>query len=76
MQKARKHVSLDVTSSQGGYFGSRRQGGISNIPIAALTSYLDFIISARDRVVNKEWLPSVRDLSILINEDPVLRMNW
>lgn len=76
MQKARKHVSLDVPSNSGGYFGSRRQGGISNIPIAALANYLDFIITARERVVDKQWLPSVKDLSILINEDPVLRMNW
>jgi hypothetical protein len=31
---------------------------------------------AEERVINKDWLPSVKALSVLIDEDPILRMNW
>ena len=46
MQKQKKYWSLDISMSEG-FCGSRRQGGISSVPMPALTGYLDFIISAR-----------------------------
>lgn len=33
-------------------------------------------MEARNRIKDKEWLPSIREFSDLINGDPVLRMNW
>lgn len=74
MNKEKKFYSLD--SNTEGYYGSRRQGGISNVPKIALKFYLHHITEARSRVKDKEWLPSIREFSDLIRGDPVLRMNW
>lgn len=47
---------------------------LSTISATSPTSHLKS--RAEERVINKDWLPSVKALSILIDEDPVLRMNW
>ncbi len=44
--------------------------------ISAITPTSSLEAMAEERVVNKDWLPSVKALSILIDENPILRMNW
>ncbi len=41
----KKYFSLDQSSDRG-FFGSRREGGISNIPITDLKKYISYIAGA------------------------------
>ena len=47
---------------------------LSAIPIVDPNSNIEAM--AEERVINNDWLPSVKALSVLIDEDPILRMNW
>jgi hypothetical protein len=55
----KKYVSLDTGTSKD-YFGSRRQGGISNIPKVILKHYFNYISGARQRIDDKNWLKSIK----------------
>jgi hypothetical protein len=64
MDNKKTHVAKDHSSSHK-LSTISRMGPSSNLKIRA-----------EERIVNKDWLPSVKALSVLIDENPILRMNW
>jgi len=52
MEKDKKFLSLNNNNKNEGYFGPKREGGISNVPKIALKCYLHHIIEARPRIKN------------------------
>jgi hypothetical protein len=54
-----------------------RKGAISGVTEDQLKYYLSFLTVRRSSSTHvQQWLPSVRNFKKIIQEDPILRMNW